>query len=484
MSSVAPRPRVAATVSIKLRSLWARICKLLPVAVLVLAPSVVFASAVAPPPNAASVTATGGSVAQKLSDALSCAGVCLNSAAFPVVGDGTTDDTTALQAMANALPASGGTIIVEKGASGIYKLTTRLSLKSNTTLVCRAGVFFQIGPSFTAGPVITNVNYGASTITDHDITIIGCGVRDTQFSGSGNYHGFGFQFVQRLHVYNPVCDTLGDCVAVISSSQTDIHDGYATTISNACWDHWGGSTDIAVYGGYCEATNATGFFATGSKNGATGAMVTQRGFVIGGTYVMTNTTGSALPAIALNGTGSFSGSGAQFITVDGVNVIYTTSQTGQYCVYLTGNTQFNTIRDVNCRGGRFVMVSETAGTPSNNSIVGGHYDNPYASGLGVVSVSNGSNNTFSGITVTLGTGAAASSFNDNGSNYYFNNTPITSASGVATYTGVLYGVQTNPISGSITLTGSTLIAKTLPTSCSGKSTGTLWNNSAVVNVCP
>jgi hypothetical protein len=91
--------------------------------------------------------------------------------AFGAVGDGTTDDTTAIQAALDAVPA-GGTVIIPGGYT--FRFRSTLFIKSDTTLdgdgiLSVLPVGDWVGGSPYRG--MSNVNQAATDITDENITL-------------------------------------------------------------------------------------------------------------------------------------------------------------------------------------------------------------------------------------------------------------------------------------------------------------------------
>jgi hypothetical protein len=132
--------------------------------------------------NAVATTkiANGAVTAAKLADG-SVTATKLNGNVFPwiipnVVGDGTTDDTFALQAAADAVPATGGTVLLPSKRMKVGQI----KLGDNTTLWAPGGAtlvrYEAAGLTDTDG-TITNKNFAAGT--NSNIKVIGVNVEQT-----------------------------------------------------------------------------------------------------------------------------------------------------------------------------------------------------------------------------------------------------------------------------------------------------------------
>lgn len=93
--------------------------------------------------------------------------------AYGAKGDGTTDDTSAIQAAINAVPAAGGTVHVP---SGKYKTTSSLTLPSNVVL---AGDGYN---SIIDASSVTGINVITATSTSHTV-VRGLHIKSTGGTG-------------------------------------------------------------------------------------------------------------------------------------------------------------------------------------------------------------------------------------------------------------------------------------------------------------
>lgn len=104
------------------------------------------------------------------------ASIAYNVIDYGATGNGTTDDTSSIQAAINAIPITGGVLFFPPG---VYKLTSALTIKSYTILVG-------------AGPNTSILNQTSTTahgVVGVDLTHVG--MRDLRITGPGAYTGSG-----------------------------------------------------------------------------------------------------------------------------------------------------------------------------------------------------------------------------------------------------------------------------------------------------
>ena len=135
----------------------------------------------------------------------------INVRNFGAMGNGVTDDTAAFQAAINALPASGGVIVVP---SGTYMIdaTTSINMRSNTRLSVWADATLQAIPnnaSFAAVVKAWNVS---------NVEILGghiVGERNQHLGTNGLGYGISIQESNTVYVHDiTVSDSWGDGVVV------------------------------------------------------------------------------------------------------------------------------------------------------------------------------------------------------------------------------------------------------------------------------
>lgn len=80
----------------------------------------------------------------------------------PSYGDGATDATSSIQAQLNAVNSAGGGIVrIPKGASGAYKVTSELTVYSNTVIDARGATISLTG---SAGRLLRNAAWGGAAL--------------------------------------------------------------------------------------------------------------------------------------------------------------------------------------------------------------------------------------------------------------------------------------------------------------------------------
>jgi len=108
------------------------------------------------------------------------AGFQFNVKGYGAVGDGVTDDTTAIQAALAAIPSTGGLLYFP---AGIYKYTgATLTIDRQITVLGDGGgvrhVFFDPIRSVGGQPAITTIDFNSETGTLFEVTANGCAFKD------------------------------------------------------------------------------------------------------------------------------------------------------------------------------------------------------------------------------------------------------------------------------------------------------------------
>lgn len=140
------------------------------------------------------VTPTGGTVARSVQDILADV---INVKSYGATGNGTTDDTAAIQAAIAAVPASGGVVYAPRGT---YLVSASLLLKANTWLRGDGMqvTIFLMAPATNLNPVIGSANLGDSYITLSDFTVDG----NKANNGAGGAQGILFTQISRITCRN------------------------------------------------------------------------------------------------------------------------------------------------------------------------------------------------------------------------------------------------------------------------------------------
>lgn len=204
--------------------------------------------------NPLNYTATGGATLRAAQDR---AAETISVKDFGAKGDGTTDDTAAIQAAANAIPASGGPL---RFSRGVYVVNTAIAVPSNTLVQGYGATLLAKSSGFAANQaLITNKNYAATTLTDHDIAVHNMTFDYGSSGMGGGAHAINFSFARNVSVVNCTiqCRGAGDAVAMIGCYNTLVDGCSAYGFINCAYDHWWGPSYGRVVNCYAEtATSA------------------------------------------------------------------------------------------------------------------------------------------------------------------------------------------------------------------------------------
>lgn len=367
---------------------------------------------------------------------------------YGATGNGTTDDTVALNAAASAIPSVGGVLIIPPGT---YLHSATIMLKSNTTVIA-FGATFAASAAWPAPPggstVLTttgyctfeNVNFGvafnATTKTDHDITILG-GIFDaTALVGAigenGAQHCIRMRMVQTVRVQFSRFISWSDATAFLACDDTLVESCRSTGSWNTAYDHWEGPTNSKVINNVavCQfvtqaggASNGIGWTSTDSA--ATGTMNAD-GCLIAGNKI----SGMYGPAIGISTLNAAGGNCFRARIVNNIIDGGGTSPLG-IALYDAGGyhvVEGNYIINLNGSGGAgsgqpiLVAPLVAAVGPSNCRIVGNHILNcsvPSGS-LGVIAI-DGPNVQVVGNTILGGTRAAGDVWTIGNNGFYDQN---------------------------------------------------------------
>ena len=114
-----------------------------------------------------------------------------NAKAYGAVGNGTTDDTAALQALANSIPASGATVFVP---AGHYKVTSTINWPNSTRIVCEGNVawgFDSSLPSVTFETAAAIVIFRTGTLNTASVRHSGIEIENCSFRDTGSGTALG-----------------------------------------------------------------------------------------------------------------------------------------------------------------------------------------------------------------------------------------------------------------------------------------------------
>jgi hypothetical protein len=246
--------------------------------------------------------------------------------------------------------------------------------------------------------ILANANHAAGSITDHDMTVDGCGFDATLHPGDGAFHAIDFRMARHVRVSRVACSGGGDCTAMQATDDTIISDSYATGMFNACWDHWEAPTNGVVRHNQCGSA-LYGILVTGTDTAQALTGMAAHFRLTGNAVVLT----AAGAGIWLNGLGP-AGSGASFVdaTDNDINVGAFSSP----CIKVSGGGKDNTLGNTVCTGGAattaILSASDTGGTPSVTRIRGGIIDGYLAAATPLIALS-GTGDDVEGVKVVGGT---------------------------------------------------------------------------------
>lgn len=174
---------------------------------------------------------------------------------FGAVGNGTTDDTAAVQAAVAALPRTGAILLIPQGN---YLVSGPTRLPSYATVDLRgATILAAPAPSWPSGAV------GSVFVSNGtDITVVGGNfsypVGTANFGKGGVAHILVFENgASNILVADNISNGGGDFVSAVGVSGITEYGNVVTNVDNGCLDHWGGSSNVRVVANYCSTTTGT-----------------------------------------------------------------------------------------------------------------------------------------------------------------------------------------------------------------------------------
>ena len=183
-------------------------------------------------------------------------------------GDGATDDTTALQAAANAVPASGGVLEFPAGqyaVAGIASASTYgttyvgVRIHSNTTVKCDGATLVGIGANASNLNILVNAGFQlGTTISDTNIKVQGCGFSLPTTSGAA----VTFWFASHVSATDNVISGGGDGIQTVGVMDGEISRNRVIGNGNAGSDNYWGSSQLRITNNY--------FAPAGAPEGANG----------------------------------------------------------------------------------------------------------------------------------------------------------------------------------------------------------------------
>jgi hypothetical protein len=295
----------------------------------------------------------------------------LNVKTYGATGNGSTDDTTALQAAYTALASTGGTAVYP---AGTFIVSHSIFVPSNVRSEgAGAGTVIKASASYNhAGlgdyAMFVNSNYPSSTSSSYTLNQnisfdnMSFSYANLQNVAGGGTHAIRMYGVTGVSVTNSYFNYGNDAVATINSANVQDIGNTALNIENAAFDNWQGPTNVRVTSNYTTPSvsnpNAPGVqFDAGDGTGsdtrvANGLVVTGNifyGFGIGLDTLSTNgsATNINISGNVLNG-GAVIGRGAIAGTVISNNTL-STGPSGSPLIWID---------------------QATGGNPSNTTVIG------------------------------------------------------------------------------------------------------------------
>jgi hypothetical protein len=181
---------------------------------------------------------------------------------FGAIGNGTTNDTVALQACATAVRLAGGGVI-QLTATKNYRIVESILIGSKTTIEAYGATISAAQATWvgTAANVncylLRNYNFTASVLTDESIEVLGL---KTDFGDvvivGGGAHAIAMRFVKRVIVRDCEMFRGENATAFLACQDTVTDSCFSYDMANCHFDHWDGSGNCMVTN--CTARNAAG----------------------------------------------------------------------------------------------------------------------------------------------------------------------------------------------------------------------------------
>jgi hypothetical protein len=411
------------------------------------------------------VTATGANTVRSVQAHF---GDVVNVKDFGVTGNGTTYDTAAIQAAANAVPAGGGMLYLP---AGTYLTNGTVILKSNTMVRGDGPGSVLLGGSSwpTAGGFFINQNNTATTLTDSNIAICDLALDFGTSGKGGGAHAVDFIYVRTVKILNVVlqCRGAGDAIALLGCYDTLIDGCTAYGFTNCAYDHWTEPKHARVVNCYAETATSAQMVNFNPENTALSAPGNVAdGFVLANCELVT-TGANAIPS-QLEPLGA--GTSVRNVTVTG-NIFRNCN------LVMRRDTRTVTISDndfVAVAGGNSVITTFAAdgGTPTDFVITGNNISDPAttAGNLAVIRVgatdavilgNRISGSTFAGVSGIDTSSFAALVLGNSVSNGLVNtpNAVTGSAAALATYLRAPAAIGgTTPAAGAFTTLGASGVA--------------------------
>lgn len=203
-------------------------------------------------------------------------------------GNGTTDDSLALQAALDAVGENGGVVVLPRGRR--FRISRALMLKSGTWLT-GGGTLVAAPAASWGGSVtgLTNVQHEAEILTDSDIRIDGIGLDWTLATSGGGGHPIYLRRVRHVRVTGCEVEGGSSAVALLGCDDTLIEDCRLAGFANCGADHWDNPRNARVQGCHIETTSsaqAVNFNPEPTSNAGGGQIA--RGFAMTGCTIVSS----------------------------------------------------------------------------------------------------------------------------------------------------------------------------------------------------
>lgn len=325
------------------------------------------------PLNPSPVTATGSTASRALQDRFA---EVVNVKDYGAKGDGTTYDTAAVQAAANAIPAGGGVLYIP---AGTYLTNGTVILKSNT-MVCGDGPGSVLlgGASWNApGAFFINQNHTVTTLTDSNIEVRDLLLDYGTATNTGAGHCVDMVYVRIVKIVSVImqCRGAGNAIALLGCNDTLVDGCSAYGFSNCAYDHWTAPQNARVVNCYAETTTSQqmiNFNPENTANNNTGAVAD--GFVLANNQFV-STGANAIP-MQLEPLGA--GTSVR-------NVVVSSNTFRNVLLSMRGDTRGATVSDnafISVAGGNnvFACYAQNGGTPDTITFIGNIVTDPATTG--------------------------------------------------------------------------------------------------------
>lgn len=228
--------------------------------------------------------------------------VGIDVAGYGAKCDGVTNDTAALRAAANAVPASGATLTFPRGRTCVIRGT--IYLKSHTTVDGNGATLLASMPWATSMPygyaLMENVNHGDFLAETNPVIDTNITVRNLTFdygnvapmpTPNGGKHALRFRFARNITVKNNIFQVrrAENAVAGVGVDKMLVQGNFAYDFRNCAYDFWHGPSNVEVIGNFAQtsASNQMVNFNPDRTRPGGGAITAQNFTLTGNTFTAT-----------------------------------------------------------------------------------------------------------------------------------------------------------------------------------------------------